>query len=149
MAEKEGIDINDSKPSEVSPLEELDLNDQIEIIPVEKDTVEPLEVLQEEVASEEAQNESGKPDSDTFNELEVPSSPDDGESELPPKETEAEKSSETVDEQKDGQSDQDEFDDDDFLGLDDEEFDDEPPEEKDPSPETLTMKSAENGDFWK
>jgi len=146
MAEKEGIDINDSKPSEVSPLEELDLNDQIEITPVEKDTVELLEVLQEEVASEEAQNESGKLDSDTFNELEAPANPDDGESALPPKETEAEKSSETVDEQKDGQSDPDEFDDDDFLGLDDEEFDDKPPEEKDPSPESLTMKSAENGD---
>ena len=92
MAEKEGIDLNDSKPSEVSPLEELDLNDQIEILPVEKDTVELLEVMQEEVAGEEAENESGKPDSDTFHELEVLSSPDDGESELPPKQTAAEKS---------------------------------------------------------
>ena len=147
MAEKEGVDINDSKPSEVSPLEELDLNDQIEIIPVEMDTVEPLEVLQEEVVSEEAESESDKPDSDTFNEFEVPSSPDDGESELPPKEIEAKKPSETVDEHKDGQSDQDEFEGDDFLGLDDEEFDGEQPEEKDPSPETLTMKSPENGDF--
>ena len=92
MAEKEGIDINDSKPPEVSPLEELDLNDQIEIIPVEKDTVELLEVRQEEVAGEEAENESGKPDSDTFHESEVPSSPDDGKSELSLKENEAEKS---------------------------------------------------------
>jgi hypothetical protein len=149
MAEKEGVDINDSKPSEVSPLEEIDLDDQIEIIPVEMDTVEPLEVLQEEVAGEEAESESDKPDSDTFNEFEVPSSPDDAESELPSKEIEAEKPLETVDEHKDGQSDQDEFEDDDFLGLDDEEFDDEPPEEKDPSPETLTMKSPENGDFGK
>ncbi len=149
MVEKEGVDINDSKPSEVSPPEELDLNDQIEIIPVENDTVELLEVLQEEVASEEAENRFDKSDSDTFNELEVPSNPDDGESELPLKEAETDKSSETVDEQKDGQSDQDEFDDDDFSGLDDEEFDDEPPEEKDPSPETPTMKSAENGDFGK
>ena len=147
MAEKEGVDINDSKPSEVSPLEELDLNDQIEIIPVEMDTVEPLEVLQEEVVSEEAESESDKPDSDTFNEFEVPSSPDDGESELPPKEIEAKKPSETVDEHKDGQSDLDEFEDDDFLGLDDEEFDEEQPEERDPSPETLTMKIPENGDF--
>jgi len=149
MAEKEGVDINDSKPSEVSPLEELDLNDQIEIIPVEMDTVEPLEVLQEEVVSEEAESESDKPDSDTFNEFEVPSSPDDGESELPPKEIEAEKPSETVDEHKDGQSDQDEFEDDDFIGLDDEGFDGELSEEKDPSPETLAMKIPENGDFGK
>jgi hypothetical protein len=150
MAEKEGIDINDSKPSEVSPLEELDLNDQIEIIPLEKDTVEPLEVLQEEVAGEVEERESGKPDSETIDELEVSSHPDDGESGLfLAKETEVEKSSETIDEQKDGQSEQDEFDDDDFIGLDDEEFDDEPPEEKDLSPETLTMKAPQNGDFGK
>jgi len=147
MAEKEGVDINDSKPSEVSPLEELDLNDQIEIIPVEMDTVEPLEVLQEEVSGEEAESESGKPDNDTFNEFEVPSSLEDGKSGFFPKETEDEKSLETIDEQKDGQSDQDDFDDDEFLGLDDEDFDDEPPEERDPSPETLTMKAPENRDF--
>src|SRR5210317_1052583 len=110
MAEKEGVDINDLKPSEVSSLEELDLNDQIEIIPVEMDTVEPLEVLQEEVSGEEAETESGKPDSETSNEFEVPSSPEDGESGFFPKETEVEKSLETIDEQKDGQSDQDEFD---------------------------------------
>ena len=147
MAEKEGVDINDSKLPEVSPLEELDLNDQIEIIPVEMDTVEPLEVLQEEVSGEEAETESGKPDSDTFNESEVSSNPDDGESGFFPKETEVEKSLETIDGQKDGQSDQDQFVDDDFLGLDDEDFDDESPVEKDPSPETLTILSPENGDF--
>jgi hypothetical protein len=147
MAEKEGVDINDSKLPEVSPLEELDLNDQIEIIPVEMDTVEPLEVLQEEVSGEEAETESGKPDSDTFNESEVSSNPDDGESGFFPKETEVEKSLETIDGQKDGQSDQDQFVDVDFLGLDDEDFDDESPEEKDPSPETLTILAPENGDF--
>jgi hypothetical protein len=147
MAEKEGVDINDSKLPEVSPLEELDLNDQIEIIPVEMDTVKPLEVLQEEVSGEEAETESGKPDSDTFNESEVSSNPDDGESGFFPKETEVEKSLETIDGQKDGQSDQDQFVDDDFLGLDDEDFDDESPEEKDPSPETLTILAPENGDF--
>src|SRR5210317_1755428 len=98
MAEKEGVDINDSKPSEVSPLEELDLNDQIEIIPVEMDTVEPLEVLQEEVSGEEAESEFGKPDNDTFNEFEVPSSPEDGKSGFFPKESEDEKSLETIDE---------------------------------------------------
>jgi hypothetical protein len=111
------------------------------------DTVEPLEVLQEEVSGEEAETESGKPDSDTFNESEVSSNPDDGESGFFPKETEVEKSLETIDGQKDGQSDQDQFVDDDFLGLDDEDFDDESPEEKDPSPETLTILSPENGDF--
>ena len=147
MPEKEGVDINDSKPSEVSPLEELDLNDQIEIIPVEMDTVEPLEVFQEEIIGEEAESESGKPDSETFNEFEVSSNPGDGESGFFPKETEAEKSLETIAEQKDGQSDQDEFDDDDFLGLDDEDFDDESPEEKDSSPEILSMKAPENRDY--
>ncbi len=100
MAEKEEVDINDSQPSEVSPLEELDLNDQIEIVPVEGDTVETLEVLQEEVVSEEAENESGKPDSDPLNEVEVPSSQDDGESELSPKATNAANSSGPADEQK-------------------------------------------------
>ena len=149
MAEKEGVDINDSKPSEVSPIEELDLNDQIEIIPFENDTVEPLEVLQEEVAGKEAESEPGEPDSDTIDELEVLSSLADGELGLSPKETEGENSPETIDEQKDGQSDQNEFDDDDFIGLDDEEFDDDPPEGKDLSLEILTMKAPENGDFGK
>ena len=132
MAEKEEIDIDDSKASELSSLEELDLNDQIEIIPAEMDTVEPLIILQDEVVSEEAQNESGKSDSDTFNEVEVPPIPDDVESELSSTETEAENSSETTDEQKDGQPDLDEHDGDDFIGLDDEKFDDQPPEEQDP-----------------
>jgi len=68
---------------------------------------------------------------------------------LSPNEIEGENSSETVDEHKGGQSDQDEFDDDDFLGLDDEEFDDDPPEGRDLSLETLTMKVPENGDFGK
>ncbi len=145
MAEKSGIDINDSEASELSSPEEIDLDDQIEIIPDETDTVEALEVLQEEVVSEEAENESGKPDSDTFNDVEVPSSPDDGESELSPNETEAENTSETPDEQKNGQSDLDEFDDDDFLGLDDEEFDDQMPQERDPSEEKEAVGSQENG----
>ena len=145
MAEKEGIDNNDSKASELSTPEELDLNDQITIVTDEKDTVEPLEVLQEEIVSAEAENESGKPDSDTFNEVEIPSSLDGVESEHPPKETEAENSSETTDEQKDGQSDLDEFDDDGFLGLDDEEFDDEPPEEQDPLQKIEAVESQENG----
>jgi hypothetical protein len=148
MAEKEGVYFNDSKPSEVSPIEELDLNDQIEIIPFENDTVEPLEVLQEEVAGKEAESESGDPDSDSIDELEVLSSPDDGELGLSPKETEGENSPETIDEQKDGQPNQNEFDDD-VIGLDDEEFDDDPPEGKDLSLETLTMKVPENGDFGK
>jgi len=103
MAEKEGIEIDDSKASELSSLEELDSNDQIEIFPEEEDTVEPLAALPGEDVSAEAENASGKPNSDTLNEEEVPSNPDDGESERPPKETEAENSSETAAEQKDRQ----------------------------------------------
>ena len=151
MAEKEGTEINDPKASELSSLEELDLNGQIKIIPDDKDIVEPLEVLQEEVDSEETESESGKPDGDIFNELELPLSPNDEESGRLPKETEAENSLDTVDEQKDGQADQDDFDDDndEFLGLNDKEIDDELPEEKDSSPETVTMSRPENGDSGK
>ncbi len=78
MAEKEEIDTNDSNASEVSSLEKLDSNDQTEIIPAEEVTVEPLIILQDEVVSEETQNESGEPDSDAFNEEDVPPIPDDG-----------------------------------------------------------------------
>ena len=60
MAEKEDIDNNDSKKSEFFSLEEIDLDDQVEIISPEKDTVEPLEVLAEEVVNEEAENGSGR-----------------------------------------------------------------------------------------
>ena len=56
MAEKEGIDNNDSKKSEFSSLEELDLDDQIEIISPGKDTVEALDVVPEEDIREEAEN---------------------------------------------------------------------------------------------
>jgi hypothetical protein len=69
MAEKEGLDNNDSKKSEVSSLEEIDLDDQIEIISPEIDTIEPLEVMPEEVDSEEAENDSGQSESDIFKEL--------------------------------------------------------------------------------
>ena len=55
MAEKEGIDNNDSKESEFISIEEVDLDDQIEIISPEKDTVEPLEVVPEAVANEESE----------------------------------------------------------------------------------------------
>ena len=118
MVEKERIDVNDSEVSELSSPEELDLDDQIEIISDEKDTVEPLEVLQEEIVNEKEENESGKPDNDTLDEVEVLANPDDGESELSPSETEAENISETADEQKNGQLNLDEFDDDIDLFLD-------------------------------
>ncbi|MGB9438969.1 MAG: hypothetical protein WCB15_13565 [Desulfobacterales bacterium] len=143
MAVKEEFDINDSKASELSSHEKPDSNDQTEIIPAEEDAVEPLIILQDEVVSAEAQNESGKPDSDTFNEGEVPPIPDDGESELLPEETEAENSADPVDDQKDGESDLGELEDDDFLGLDDAQFDDEPPEAPDPSQEEA-LESQEN-----
>ena len=91
MAEKEGIDNNDSKKPEFSSLEELDLDDQIEIISPEKDTVETLEVVPEEDVSEDAENDpsqevvpeeavskeaengSGQSDSDIFKEIKLPS----------------------------------------------------------------------------
>ena len=169
MAVNEEIDNNDSKASELSSPEELDLNDQIAIVTDEKDTVEPLEVLQEEIVSAEAENESDKPDSDTFDEVEVPSSlydvesehlpkkteaensPEttdeqkDGESELPGKETEADNSSEIADEQKDGQSDLNESDDDSFSGLDADKFDDKSPEGQEPPQEIEAVESQENG----
>jgi hypothetical protein len=56
MAEKEDIGNNDSKKSEFSSLEEIDLDGQIEIISPEKDTVEPLEVVPEEVVGEVEEN---------------------------------------------------------------------------------------------
>lgn len=156
MAEKEGTDINYPKASELSSLAELDFNGQIKKIPDEKDIVEPLEVLQvealqEEVDGEKAESESGKPDSYIFNELEVPLSPNDEESRRLPKETEAENFLDTVDEQKDGQANKDDFDDDndEFLALNDKEIDDELPEEKDLSPETVKMSRPEYGDSEK
>ena len=143
MAVKEEFDINDSKASELSSHEKSDSNDQTEIIPAEEDAVEPLIILQDEFVSAEAQNESGKPDSDTFNEVEVPPIQDDGELELLLEENEAENSADPVDEQKDGESDLDELGDDDFLGLDDEEFDDALPKAPDPSQEEA-LESQEN-----
>ena len=145
MSEKEENDINESKAAELSSPEELDLNDQIEIVPAEIDTVEPLILLQDEVVSEEAQNESGKSDRKTSNEVEVPPVPTDVESELSSKEGEAENLLETADEQNDGQSDLDEFDDDDFMDLDDEKFDDKPPQEQDPPLGKKALESQENG----
>jgi hypothetical protein len=144
MAVNEEIDNNDSKASELSSPEELDLNDQIAIVTDENDPVGPLDRLPEEIVSAEADNESGKPDSDTFNEVQAQSSPDAVKSEHPTKETEADNSSEIADEQKDGQSDPDELDDDGFLGLDAEEFDDEPPEGYDTPQEIEAVESQEN-----
>ncbi len=104
MAEKSGIDINDSKEPELSSPEEIELDDQIEIILDEKDTVEPLDVLLEEVVSEEAVKKSGKQDIDTVIEAELPSNPDDGDPEPPLKEPETKISSEMADERNEGQS---------------------------------------------
>jgi hypothetical protein len=143
MAVKEEFDINDVKASELSSHEKPDSNDQTEIIPAEEDAVEPLIILQDEIASTEAQNESGIPDSDTFNEDEVTPISDDGKSELLSEETQAKHSADPVDEQKDGGSDLDELKDDDFFNLDDAEFDDEPPEAPDPSQEEA-LESQEN-----
>ncbi len=103
MAEKSGIDINDSTEPELSSPEEIELDDQIEISLGEKDAVEPLDVLLEEVASEETVKESGKQDIDTVIEAELPSNPDDGDPEPPLKESENESSSEMADEPNEGQ----------------------------------------------
>lgn len=144
MAEKEGIDNNDSKKPEFSSLEELDLDDQIEVISPEKDTAEALEVVPEEAAMEETENgpsqevvpeevigedeenHSGPSDSDVFKEIKLPSNSDDGESEHSPKDIGAENSLPTADEQKDRQSDPSKTDKPYFLGVDGEESHDEP-----------------------
>ena len=147
MAEKEEIDINESQAAELSSLEKLGFNDQAEIILAEEETVEPLIILQDEVVSEEAQNKSGKLASDTFNEAEVPSSLDNGESEFLPEETAAENSADTVDELKDWESEPGEFEDEEFLGLDDEKFEDEPSEEQDP-PQEEVLENQEELRVW-
>jgi hypothetical protein len=163
MADKEGIDNNDSKKSEFSSLEEIDLDDQIEIISPEKDTVEPLEVVPEEVVSEEAENGpsqevvpeevgseeaengSGPSDSDIFKEIKSPSNSDDGESERSPKDIGAENSPQTADEQKNGQSDPSKIDDPYFLGVDGEESHDEPPKERESHTGNEGEECQENG----
>jgi hypothetical protein len=104
MAEKEGLDNNDSKRSEFSSLEEIDLDDQIEIISPEKDTVEPLEVMPEEIDSQKAENDSGPLESDIFKEIKLPLNSIDGQSERSPKDKGAENSPPTADDQKDGKS---------------------------------------------
>ena len=150
MAEKEGIDNNDSKESEFSSLEELDLDDQIEIISPEKDTVETMEVVLEEdvredaedgpsqevvpqeAVSEETEKGSAQSDSDIFKEIKLASNSDDGESKRPPKDNAAENFSSTADGQKGRQSDPGSIDEPYFLGADDKESHDKPPKEQGP-----------------
>ena len=143
MAEKEGIDSNDSKESESSPPEEIDLNDQIEIIAPEGDPVEPLKSLPEEVVSEE--EDSGLPqlDSDIVTEVDLPSDSEKVQAELPSKDIGAENLSQTADEPKDGQSDQSNVDATDFLILEDEEYLDVMPEERGSDPENKAVESQE------
>jgi hypothetical protein len=150
MTDKEGIDNNDSKKSEFSSLEEFELDDQIEIISPEKDTVEPLEVGSEEVVIEEAENgtsqqvvpeavgsedtenASAQSDSDIFKEINLPSNSDDGESTHRPKDQAAENFLPKADGQKDEQSDPDNIDEPYFLEVDGKESHDEPPKEQGP-----------------
>ena len=89
MAEKENIDINNSDAIEFSSIEELDLNDQIEIIPDEKESVEVLEVFQEEVVLEETEENSSISDSGNVNAVEPLPILEENELELPLKEAEA------------------------------------------------------------
>jgi hypothetical protein len=144
MAEKEGIDIDDSTESELAPLEEVDLSDEMEIVPDEEETDETLVIPQEEVAIEIAESESIPPDSDTISEVDELPNPGDTELEVSSIETESINPLEAADEDKDGQLEPDELDSDDFLGLDDEEFDDEPLEKQDPSQEETVLKNPEN-----
>ena len=145
MAEKENIDNNDSEKSEIFSLEEIDLDDQIEIISPEKETVEALEVVPAEGDSEEAENGSGQSDIDIFKEIKSPSNSDDGESERSAKNLGAENSPQTADEQKNGQSDPSKIDDPYFLGVDGEESHDEPPKERESHAGNEGEECQENG----
>ena len=170
MAEKDGIDNTDSEKSEPSFLEELDLGDQIEIIPSEEETVKPLIPLQEEVVSGDAETGSDALDSDIFTEVTLPSdsedektengesgdgeskdrSSEDAESELPlidiDVDIDAENSPQTADEQNDGQSDQGNVDAADLIILEDEVIIDQTPEEQNPRPENEAVGIQETGE---
>jgi hypothetical protein len=143
MAEKENIDINDSDAIEFSALEELDLTDQIEIIPDEKESVEALEVFQGEIVPEEIEEYSSISDGGTVNKVEPLSILEENELELPLKETEAENPSELVGEDQIEEGGTGDFDDDEFLGLDDEEFSDSPSEKQVTSPTAAAEESSE------
>ena len=145
MADKKGIDIIDSDASELSPLEEVDLDDQMEILPDEKDKIEPAVELQDGSVDQKAADISVEPDSDTINEEKLPLEQDDEQNESTGQKDEAENSLATAEEEDEEEFDLDEFDDDDFLGLDDEEFDEKPLEETDPSSEKVTMDSTADG----
>ncbi len=143
MAEKENIDINDSDVIEFSSLEELELNDQIEIIPDEKESVEVLKVFQEEVVLEEREENSSILDSGTVNEVEPLPILAETELELPLKETEAENASELMEKDQIEEGGSDEIEADEFLGLDDEEFSDDPSEKQVPSQAAVAIESSE------
>lgn len=143
MAEKENIDIKDPDAIEVSSIEEIDINDQIEIIPDGKESVEALEVFQEEVVLEETEENSSILDSGTVNEVEPLPILEENELERASKETEAENSSELVDEDQIEELDTGEFKDDEFLGLDDEEFIDDPSEKQIPPPAAAAIENSE------
>ena len=130
MAEKDSIDTNDLKTSESSSIEVLDLVDEVELVPDEKETVEPLEVLQEEVIDEEADEESGATDSDSTNDIEPLPILDGDELKSSSEETATENYSDTTGGDENGGPDKNDFDDDEFLGLDGEEFSEDPPEKK-------------------
>ena len=132
MAEKEIKDNNELKTSESASVEILDLVDEIEIYPDEEQTVESLEVFQEEVIGEAADEESGKPDTVSTNDIEPLPILEDAEPEpySEEAETESKNSSDTVSGDQTGDLYQNELDDIEFLGLDDEEFSDDPPEKK-------------------
>ena len=70
MAEKDRIDNKELETSESSSIEVLDLVDEIEMVPEEEESVEPLVVLQEEVIGEEADEESSEPNNFSTNHIE-------------------------------------------------------------------------------
>lgn len=136
MAEQKGIDINDSDASKLSPLEELDPDDEIEILSDENNEIESLEEVEVEAVGQEETDSSMESDTDTTHEDESLSEQGDGKKESAGKENDAEEVSKKSDEEDDEEFDLEDYDDDGFLGLDDEELDDNSIEEQDVSSES-------------
>lgn len=140
MAEEKGIDTSDSETSEPSPLEEIDIEDQVDILPDEENEVETLEELPDESTEQEISNGSIESEGETGSEETVSLDPDDV-SEINAEEEEEEESGNEISSgtaEDNDEFDLDEYDDDDFLGLNEDELDLESPEEADhPSGESV------------
>ena len=157
MAEQKGIDIGDSAESEVSPLEEFDPNEEIEILSDENDEIESPEEVEIEAVEQEETDVSVEPAADIINEedslneeVSVLDQNDEQEEsadeEITVTENLGEDASDASDEQDEEEFDLDDYDDDDdgFLGLDDEELDGDPIDEHEDSSEEVAKDSPEN-----